>query len=130
MAKKFSTSNASAFSDYYSSDKLFDKIGKVAKKAGVKTVYSALLLYYALFDGEVPLASMALVIGALGYFIFPFDFIPDIMGPLGYSDDAGAMLLALRTIWDNITPSTHAKALNRLESWFGKVSENDLKLIN
>lgn len=33
----------SRFDDWYSRTKLFDKIGRVAKKAGVKGIYAALL---------------------------------------------------------------------------------------
>lgn len=79
-------------------------------------------------DGEVPLKDKAIVIGALGYFILPLDFIPDIMGPMGYTDDIGVMTFALKTIWNNITPSTYTKARDRLATWFGSVSEDDLKL--
>lgn len=117
-----------AFGSNYNPTKLFDKISNVAKKAGIKTVYAALLLYYALMDGEVPLKDKAIVIGALGYFILPIDAIPDILGPLGYSDDLGALILALKTIWNNISPNTHRQARERLESWFGKVSDSELKL--
>lgn len=116
------------FASNYSPANLFDKIAKVAKKAGVKTVYAALLLYYALSDDEVPTTAKVTVIGALGYFILPIDAIPDILGPLGYTDDLSAMILALKLIWDNITPRTHQNARKRLESWFGPVSDSELKL--
>ena len=112
----------------YSATKLFDKISKVAKKAGIKVVYAALLLYYALIDGNVPLKDKAIVIGALGYFILPLDFIPDLLGPLGYSDDASVLLYALKTIWDNITPETNDKAKSRLTNWFKEINPSDLKI--
>lgn len=124
---KPSRSQLLSYEEHYSSTKLFDKIGKVAKKAGVKVVYAALLLYYALLDGQVPLKDKAIVLGALGYFILPVDMIPDIL-PGGYLDDSGAMIMALKTIWDNITPTTHAQARKRLEAWFGPVSDKELKL--
>ena len=116
------------FGSNYSPSKLFEKISNVAKKAGTKTVYAALLLYYSLTDGDVPLKDKAIVVGALGYFILPIDAIPDMLGPLGYTDDLGAMVLALKTIWDNITPSTHQQARKQLEAWFGTVSDSELKL--
>ena len=112
----------------YSQSDLFEKISKYAKKAGVKTVYSALLLYYALMDGEVPMKDKAIVLGALGYFILPADLVPDAIPFAGFSDDGFALLLALRTIWSSITESTKYKARTRLESWFGRVSDSDLKL--
>ena len=116
------------FDSWYSRTKLFNKIGKVAKKAGVKGIYAALLLYYALVDGNVPFRDKVIVIGALGYFICPTDFIPDILGPLGYTDDVGALMWALSRIWNNITPSTHEKAKSRLRQWFPSVDDSDLVL--
>lgn len=120
-------SNLPAYGKNYSDEKLIAKLQRVAKKAGVKTVYAVLLLYYALMDGEVPLKDKAIVIGALGYFILPVDLIPDLL-PGGYADDVGALIMALKTVWDNITPDTHAKARKRLEAWFGPMPDSDLKL--
>lgn len=120
-------SNLPGYGQNYSDSKLMDKITSVAKKAGVKTVYAALLLYYAVMDDEVPMKDKAVVIGALGYFILPLDLIPDLL-PGGYTDDLGALIMALKVVWDNIKPATHAKARQRLESWFGPVSDGDLTL--
>lgn len=116
------------FDKWYSRTKFFDKISRVAKKAGVKGVYAALLLYYALADGKVPLRDKIIVVGALGYFICPTDFIPDILGPLGYTDDISALMWALSRIWNNITPSTHERARSRLRQWFPSIDESDLTL--
>ena len=87
-----------------------------------------LLLYYALLDGDVPLKDKAIVVGALGYFILPFDFIPDMLGPLGFSDDMGALILALKTIWSNITPKVKEQARQKLSEWFDEVDPEELKL--
>ena len=68
------------------------------------------------------------MLGALGYFILPADLVPDAIPFAGFSDDEFALLLALRTIWSSITENTKYKARTRLESWFGSVSDSDLKL--
>lgn len=112
----------------YSPDKLFKKIADVARKAGVKVVYAALILYYALMDKEVPLRDKVIVVGALGYFIAPFDIIPDFLGPFGYSDDLTALIFALKTIWGNIGSHTFSQARERLKQWFGDVTEGEIKL--
>ncbi len=127
MIMKPTLSSLPSFGVNYSAPKLFEKIGKVAKKAGLKTVYGVLLLYYALNGGCLPLADKARVIGALGYFILPTDLIPDFLVG-GFVDDWGALALVLYKIWDYITPETHALARRRLESWFGPVRDEDLKL--
>lgn len=116
------------FQSDYSASKLFNKIGDVAKKAGVKTVYAALLLYYVLTDSKMPIKDRAVILGALGYFICPVDAIPDLLGPLGYTDDLAALGYALKSVWDNITPETHRSARRRLHEWFGEVPDSELEL--
>lgn len=125
--KKFSFSTAELFTRFYSPESLFIKIGNVAKAAGVKIIYAVLLLYYALFDKEVSLKDKAIVVGALGYFILPADLIPDFL-PGGYVDDLGAVTLAVKSIWNSLSESTHSKARGRLNSWFDNVDASDLKL--
>ena len=105
-----------------------NKIADVAKKAGVKTVYAALLLYYVLTDSKMPIKDRAVILGALGYFICPVDAIPDLLGPLGYTDDLAALGYALKSVWDNITPETHRSARRRLHEWFGEVPDSELEL--
>ncbi len=128
MKKLPSRNELNAFVKDYSPGKLFEKIAKVASRAGIKAVYAALLLYYALTDGDVPAKDKAIVIGALGYFILPLDIIPDMLGPLGFTDDFSVLVLACKTIWSNITPNVHAKARARLSEWFGEIQEDDLTL--
>lgn len=118
----------SSYGGNYSPDNLLKKITKVAKNAGVKVVYGVLLLYYALIDGKVSLKDKAIVIGALGYFILPFDFIPDFLGVMGYGDDLTVLVYALKTIWNNINDEVHAQARKKLGEWFEDVSEEDLRL--
>jgi hypothetical protein len=55
------------YEKYYSEEGLADKLLKVAKKAGVKVIYAALLLYYTLLDDAFPPKERLIIIGALGY---------------------------------------------------------------
>ncbi len=128
MKYKLDKEIISSYVQVYNPSKLLEKLGNVAKKAGVKVVYAALLLYYALLDGDVPLKDKAIVVGALGYFILPVDFIPDMLGPLGYTDDLSALVFALKTIWDNLTPKVYAQAQGKLTEWFDDIEPKDLKL--
>lgn len=125
MNIKAFTSNLSKYADYYNPNALFEKIKKVARKAGVKVVYVVLILYYATMDKELPVKDRLMVLAALGYFILPIDLIPDAL-PGGFADDMAALVYVLKQIWDNLTPSTIEKAKNRLSEWFGEVSESDL----
>ena len=99
----------------------------MARKAGVKTVYAALLLYNALLSGNIPLKHKAVVVAALGYFILPADIVADIL-PGGLLDDAGLLLYTAKLIWDNITPETHEKARRQLTRWFGEIDPAEIKL--
>ncbi len=118
----------SSYKGNYSESRLWDKIGKVAQKAGVKVVYAALLLFYVATDKNVPVEDKAKIFGALGYFILPFDLIPDAIPVAGYTDDLAALFWALHAVWSNVTPSIEAKAKQKLKEWFGQVDENELRL--
>lgn len=113
---------------YYKEPDLWKKLSRVGKKAGVKAVYAVLLLYYASVSKHTSLRDKVIIYGALGYFILPIDLIPDALGPLGYTDDLSALLMALKNVWQNITPEVQAKARARLTDWFGPVADEDIVL--
>ena len=46
-----------------------EKISRIAKRAGAKLVYAALILYYTLQSDKVSKKDKAIIIGALGYMI-------------------------------------------------------------
>ena len=117
--------NLNYYASYYNPRSLFDKIGKFAKKAGVKTVYIVLILYYATFDKNLPVKDRLMVIAALGYFIIPVDLIPDAL-PGGFADDAAALLYVVKHIWKNLSPEVFTKARKKLSEWFGNVEDSDL----
>lgn len=110
----------------YSEDGLWEKIGKVAKKAGIKVIYYALLLFYALQSEKVTVAEKALIIGALGYFILPIDLIPDFMVPIGYGDDLAVMWGLIKKL-DCIDEAVKAQAQAKLTDWFGNYDKSKLE---
>jgi uncharacterized membrane protein YkvA (DUF1232 family) len=46
----------------------------------------------------------ASLLGAIAYFILPFDFMPDVMPILGFTDDAAILATAIRMVASHITP--------------------------
>ena len=59
-------------------------------------------LYYMLQDEKVPLQHKAYIIGALGYFILPFDLIPESVLPIiGFTDDVAVMTFVLKMVKDS-----------------------------
>lgn len=116
------------YAGYYNPKSLFEKIKKFAKKAGMKTIYVVLILYYASFDKSLPTKDRLMVIAAIGYFILPLDFIPDSL-PGGFADDASATLYVVRHIWNNLSEETFQKARIKLSDWFGETDTELLKCI-
>ena len=52
------------------------------------------------------------MIGALAYFVLPFDFIPDVLPVFGYTDDAAVLATAIRLVAKHIRPQ-HREAARR-----------------
>ena len=105
----------------YSEPKLQNKLARVARWAGAKVVYAALLLYYVLQSPDIPAKEKSKVWGALGYFILPTDIVLDIIPIAGYTDDFAVLVLALHVVAKNITPEIKAKAQAKLATWFKDV---------
>jgi uncharacterized membrane protein YkvA (DUF1232 family) len=51
---------------------------------------------------DISLKSILILIGALLYFINPFDAIPDALPVIGYVDDVGVVAWVLKTLKDEI----------------------------
>ena len=117
MAHNFSNEELKKYQSEYSESKFWDKMKKAAKSAGKKVIEMALLLFYVLQSPDVPIAKKTIIIGALGYLILPFDFIPDFIPALGFTDDAAALAAALKTINSSITPEIEAKAKAKANEW-------------
>jgi uncharacterized membrane protein YkvA (DUF1232 family) len=66
--------------------------------------------YYCAFDRDTPLQVKAALIGALAYFVLPFDMVPDMMPMLGFADDAAVLATALRLVASHLRPEHRAAA--------------------
>jgi uncharacterized membrane protein YkvA (DUF1232 family) len=110
----------------YSEGAFWDKVKKIASKAGVKTIYYALVLYYTLTDPATPAKYKAVIMGALGYLILPYDLLPDIIPFAGLADDWAALVAAVAYVASAITPAIKEKARAKVTSWFGPVNDSSL----
>ncbi|MHC2466746.1 YkvA family protein [Bradyrhizobium embrapense] len=63
-----------------------------------------LAAYYCAFDRQTPRHVQAALLGAIAYFILPFDFIPDMLPVLGFTDDAAVLATAIRMVANHIKP--------------------------
>lgn len=77
------------------------KLKKVAAK--LPFVEDLLAAYYCAFDKQTPRHVQLALLGAIGYFILPFDFIPDMLPVLGFTDDAAVLATAIRLVASHIT---------------------------
>jgi uncharacterized membrane protein YkvA (DUF1232 family) len=118
------------YTDAYSDDKLFDKILKFAKEFGIKLIYVALLLFYVLQKEDLPTKIKATIVGALGYFILPFDFINDLIPGIGQVDDMAALLFALGVAAFYVDKDVKNKAKAKLHDWFGAYDVEELHEID
>ena len=108
-----------SYSEEYSEDSFWIKVGKYAVAAGRATIEKALVLYYCLQDPDTPAWAKTVIIGALGYFILPTDLIPDFTLGVGYADDLGALAGAAGAVFVHIKPEHNAQAKEKLSQWFG-----------
>src|SRR5680860_55031 len=68
--------------------------------------------YYCALDPATPIRVRGMLLAALAYFILPIDFIPDIIGGLGFADDMALFTAVIGLVSSHIT-STHRAAAAR-----------------
>src|SRR5438045_7718538 len=78
------------------------KLKQVAAK--LPFIEDLLAAYYCAFDRQTPRHVQAALLGAIAYFILPFDFIPDMLPVLGFTDDAAVLATAIRLVASHLTP--------------------------
>jgi len=106
------------YSGKFSQSDFAEKIARIAKRAGAKLVYAALILYYTLQSDKVSATNKAMIIGALGYLISPLDVVPDAIPIAGLSDDLAVLIFVLKKVWTDVDPDVQEKARERLARWF------------
>jgi len=119
-------SKSEEYQKHYSDNSFWGKLKRVAKSAGIKVVYPALLLQNMMKSDEVSLTTKLIISAGLGYFILPIDFIPDFAPLIGFADDLGVMLLILRKMGNNVTPEIKQNAREQLHKWFGETDDSQL----
>ena len=71
--------------------------------------------YYCAFDPATPLKVKGILLGALAYFILPFDVIPDVLLGLGFTDDMAVLYAAISMIRSHMTQALRDRAKETLE---------------
>lgn len=107
-----------SYASKFSQNDFVEKISKVAKRAGSKLIYAALILFYTLQSDKISLKDKATIIGALGYLISPLDVVPDAIPIVGLTDDLAVLIYVLKMVWTDIDPEVQQRAKDKLTQWF------------
>ncbi len=68
-----------------------------------------LLIFFCLQDRDTPPVVKLVLMGALGYVILPFDFLPDIFTGVGWLDDAAIVAAAMHFAGAYVKPEHRAR---------------------
>ena len=116
-----------SYANKFSQSEFVEKISRIAKRAGSKLVYAALILYYTLQSDRISKTDKAIIIGALGYMISPLDVIPDASPIAGLTDDFAVLIYVLKKVWTDIDPSIIEQAKEKLSKWFDEEEICDIQ---
>ena len=111
-------------------DNAFDQEGflhqlaALAKRAGSRVVEKVLIAYYVAIDSRTPTWARASLIGALVYFGFPLDAVPDTIPAAGYSDDLTVLVMALAGVATSIRVRHVRSAKRTMRTWGMKAQDS------
>ena len=107
-----------SYANKFSQSNFVEKIARVAKRAGAKLVYAALILFYTLQSKKISIKNKAIIVGALGYLISPLDAVPDAIPIVGLGDDLAVLIYVLKLVWSDVDPEIQERAKAKLNGWF------------
>lgn len=92
---------------------LWQLLRKAARNVPFAT--DALAAWFCARDPATPTKVKAVLLGAVAYFVLPFDVIPDLLPFLGFSDDAAVIGAALAAVASAIRPEHREAARKALD---------------
>lgn len=116
------------YSNYFSEQKLFQKIVDYSAKAGKNLLFYAIILYFLVTDRNIPIRTRLIFMAALGYFILPTDLISDFLPGIGFTDDFTFITYAISQGTDNITDEIKLKAKEKLNHLLNNNTEESPEL--
>ncbi len=114
----------------FTEPKFWDKLKNHARNAGLKVVYTALLMFYAYKKKSTPTWAKNIILGCLGYLLAPIDSIPDLTPIIGFTDDLGVLAFGLATIAFCIDKDVKSQAREKVDKWFDEVDDEELKEVD
>lgn len=90
---------------------------KVRKAAGkVPFLDEVVAVWFCARDPATPVRVKAILLGAVAYFVLPFDLVPDLLAGFGYTDDLAVLLAAIRAVYPHVGAHHRAQAREALAS--------------
>ena len=111
-------------------EKLWGKITNYAQKAGIKVIYSVLLMWYAYQRKDTPDWAKRIILGALAYFVSPIDMLLNLPPFIGFTDDLGILGMGLVAIAACGNDGVRQQAKERLSKWFKDYNNEALKEVD
>jgi|AGTN01.1.fsa_nt_gi Uncharacterized conserved protein len=71
-------------------------------------------VWFCARDPATPLKVKVVLLGAVAYFVMPFDVVPDVLAGLGYADDLAVLSAAIRAVLPHIKDHHRARAREAL----------------
>ncbi|MGH6906054.1 MAG: YkvA family protein [Geminicoccaceae bacterium] len=94
-------------------ERFWRKIRRVA--ARIPFAEDLLAAYFCAVDRQTPTYVRAVLCGAVAYFVLPADMIPDVLAPLGFTDDASVIAAAIAAVGGHLRPHHRDAARERLD---------------
>jgi uncharacterized membrane protein YkvA (DUF1232 family) len=83
--------------------------------AKVPFVEDLLAAYFCAVDRNTPTYVRGVLLGAVAYFVLPADVIPDLLAPLGFTDDASVIAAAIAAVGSHLQPRHRDRARRSLQ---------------
>ena len=95
---------------------LLRKFRAKLKRVGRKVPFAEDLLaaYFCILDPATTPRVKLVLLGAIAYFVMPFDLVPDILPIIGFADDAALLVAALSQVAGSINEDHREQARSAL----------------
>ena len=93
--------------------RFWDKLKRVAGR--VPFAEDLVAAFYCATDSGTPSRVKLILIGAIAYFVLPFDGLADFLPLLGFTDDAAVIAAALAQVAGSISETHRARAREVLQ---------------
>ncbi|MFM8361190.1 MAG: YkvA family protein [Haliscomenobacter sp.] len=124
--KKWNLQKLDKYRRFFSERDFWAKLGRYARRIGLKAVYTALLMFYAYQRKETPFWAKNIILGVLGYLLAPLDFLPDLAPIIGFTDDIGILTVGLVTIASYVNDDVRTKARTKIGQWFPDYNKEEI----